>query len=89
MSGHVRSNIISHGFLRHFGALFQDNASHDCFTVFCIRNTDDLNVGYFRTCIDEFLDFLRINVLSAADNHILQPSGNHIGAVLVPAGQVS
>ena len=39
--------------------------------------------------IDELFDFLRINILSTADNHIFKPAGNQESPVRVPPRQIA
>ena len=40
-------------------------------------------------CINEFLDLLRVNILTAADNHILQTACNSVIAFLRSAGKIA
>jgi hypothetical protein len=59
-------------FLRDAHAAPQPDARADGLAVLGVGNTDDGDVEHRRMAIKIFFDFPRINVLAAADDHILQ-----------------
>ncbi len=61
----------------------------DLLTVAVIRNADDLHVRYRRVGEEELFQLARINVLAAANDHVLVAPGNAHVALLVHARQVA
>src|SRR5271165_4696357 len=56
-------------------ACFQtDPCEHD-FTQTLIGNPDHLHFRYFWVCVQEFFHFPRIDILPAADDHVLRSAG--------------
>ena len=71
MTRHARGDKVLHLLLGHGLTLLEDDARHDLFAVVFIGNADDLYVGYLGIGVDEFFDLLGIDILTAADDHIL------------------
>src|SRR5436190_1475715 len=45
--------------------------AHD-FSVFLIRNSDDLHIAHLGVRVQKLLDLARINILAASNDHVLQ-----------------
>src|SRR5690554_3801157 len=59
------------------------------FTVLLVWNTGDLNFGYGRMGIEEFLNLFRVDVLATADHHILDTTHNLDVTFVIHGGQVA
>ena len=89
MAGETGPDVGEHLVLRDAAGLLEDDAGHGLLAVFLVRHADDLYVLDGRVGVDEFLDLLGVDVLAAADDHVLQPPGDAVAAVFVPAGQIA
>src|SRR5581483_7025745 len=59
------------------------------FSILLIRNANHLHIGNPGTGVQELLDLARINILAAADDHILGAAGDFAIAVLVHGGEIT
>ena len=75
--------------LGHFDPLFEDNRCHNLFTVLTVRHSVDLDIGDLRMGVEELLDLARIDVFTAADNHVLDSAGDLAIAVLIHDCQIT
>ena len=80
---------VLHLLLGHGLAFLQDHARHDLLAVLLVGDADHLHVGDFRVRVDELLDLLRVDVLAAADDHVLQPAGDAVVALGRPKREVA
>ncbi len=62
-------------------AVLEDDAGHDLLTVVLIRNADDLNVLNLGVGIEEVLDLLGVDIFAAADDPVLDTSGDRVVTV--------
>ena len=69
--------------------LFGNDDSHDLFAVFPAGHADDLHVLDLGVGIEEVLDLLGVDVLAAADDHVLNPPGDAEIAVFIHARHVA
>ena len=89
MARHACGYKVFHFLLGHTFAILEDYASHNFLAVFFVGNANDLHVANLGTSIDEFFDFLGINVFTATNDHILEASCDAIIAVFVSASEVA
>ena len=86
---HVAADELLDARLVDGSALLEDNAGHDLLAIVRIGYADDLNVGNLGVGVDEVLYFLGIDVLTAADYHILDTARDLEVAVGQAAQQVA
>ena len=89
MLRHVVQDELLHLLDGHGLAFLEDDAGHDLLAHRLVRYADHLHVAHLRMGVDEFLDFLRVDILTAADDHILQTAGNTVITLRRPAGKVA
>ena len=82
-------NVLLHLLHGHGLALLEDNAGHDLLAVLLVGHTDDLNVPHLGMGVDELLDLLGVDVLTAADDHVLEAARDEVVSVGTAAGQVA
>ncbi|VTR64492.1 hypothetical protein DESC_190109 [Desulfosarcina cetonica] len=70
-------------------AVFQDHQGLDLFTEIGVRNTDDGDLGDLGNLGDHLLDFGRIDILPAADDHVVLAVGQVVIAFLVEIGHIA
>src|SRR6266403_2494986 len=75
--------------LRHRLAFAQPDPGTQLFTVLLVGHTEDLYVLNFRMAKQEFFDLARIEVLTAADHHVLDPSDNVAVALYIQSCEVT
>src|SRR5699024_4948037 len=63
--------------------LLEDHPRHELFAVLLIGHADDLDVADGRVVVEELLDLARVDVLAAADDHVLDAPGDVDVAVIV------
>ena len=73
----------------HLSSLVEDDEGTDFLTVFLGRHGSDLDVFDSGHLIEEFLDFARIDVLAATDDHVLDAAGDLVKALLVLDAEVA
>ncbi len=73
----------------HIHSFVQDDESAYGFTVLFRRNTGYLHIFYAFQLIEELFYFARINILTTADNHVLDAPCDAVIAVLVLYSKVS
>src|SRR4051812_19479857 len=71
------------------GALPQPEPDHELLAVLLVGDTDDLGIDDVGMGVEELLDLARVDVLAAADDHVLDAAGDLHVAVLVHDGEVS
>ena len=86
---HVRADKVLELFLARGLALLEDDARHDLLAVLLVRHADDLHVLDLRVRVEEVLDLLRVDILAAADDHILDAAGDLVVAVRQAARKVA
>ena len=86
---HICKDIILHFFFRHGFSVLKNDTSHYFFSVLFVGNTDYLHVFNLGMSVNKLFNFLRVNVLAAADYHILKTSCNSVIAFRRLAGKVS
>ena len=86
---HIREEVVLYLLLCRGLAVLQDDAGAYLFAERLVGHADDLNVLDLRVRVEELLELLRVDVLSAADNHVLQAARYLIVAVRRAAGEVS
>src|SRR5690554_6835413 len=59
------------------------------FTVLLVWNTGDLNFGYGRMGIEEFLNLFRVDVLATANHHVLDTTHDLNVALVIHGGQIT
>src|SRR5262249_21121172 len=64
-------------------ALAHDHAGAQLFSVPRVGNADALDVEHFRVPVQELLDFTRVDVLTAANDHVLHSSDDAAVALVV------
>ena len=89
MAGDALLRELAHLFLGGFLALHQDDAGHGLFAVLLVGHADDLAVAHLRMGDHEVFDFLGVNVLATADDHVLDAAGHAEVAVLVAHHEVA
>ena len=89
MLGHVAAHVSFDVVFGDVLAFFFDHDGEDFFAVGGVGNADDLDVFDGRMGVDEILDLLGIEVFAAADDHVLDPAGDAIVAVVVTDGEVA
>ena len=89
MARHVREEVVLYLLLGRGLAVLQDDAGAYLLAERLVGHADDLNVLDLRVRVEELLKLLRIDVLSAADNHVLQAARYLVVAVGRAAGEVS
>src|ERR1700682_2304501 len=67
----------------------RNNPGTEFFAIFCVRHTENLDVLNIGMPIQILFDFTRIDVLTSADDHILDPSDDAAISVLVAGCQVA
>src|SRR6516164_1855057 len=75
--------------LREFCSLLQLHPGHHCFAILVVRDADYLHIADTRAGIEKLFDLARIDILSAADNHVFNATGDPAVAVLVHDSEVS
>ena len=89
MARHVREEVVLYLLLGRGLAVLQDYAGAYLLAERLVGHADDLNVLDLRVRVEELLELLRVDVLSAADNHVLQAARYLVVAVGRAAGEVS
>src|SRR6185295_20182272 len=59
------------------------------FTVFRIGNAEDGGLRDSGMCEEKFFDFARINIFTAANDHVFQPSCDVVTAVCAPDREIA
>jgi len=67
----------------------QPDPDHQLLAVFRVGYTDDLSVQDVGVGVEELLDFPRVDVLAAADHHVLDPPGDGQVPVGIHHGEVA
>src|SRR6266851_1641369 len=67
----------------------QANPGAQLFAVMRVRNADYLNVLDPRMPVKKFLDLARVNVLAAADHHVLEAPDNIAIPLVVQRGEIA
>src|SRR5436190_1854971 len=70
-------------------AVAQANPSAELLAVAWVGDADDLNVLDLRVAVEELLDLARIDVLAAADHHVLDPADDLHVPVLAHRRQIA
>src|SRR5215210_5923610 len=65
------------------GVAARDDPGHQLLAVALVGDADDLHVGDVRVAVEELLDLARIEVLAAADDHVLDAPDDPQVALLV------
>src|SRR4029077_5054176 len=69
-------------------AVAQTNPGAELLAVARVGDADDLNILDLRVAVEEFLDLPRIDVLAAADHHVLDAADDVAIALVVERGEV-
>src|SRR5438067_1535733 len=75
--------------IRDPGTLARLHPGHDFFAVALAGHADDLDIAHVGVGVQEFLDLARIDVLAAADNHVLDAPDDVDVALVVHGRQVT
>src|SRR6266498_683635 len=67
---------VAHFVLRHLRPLLEDDRGHYLLAVLPVGYAIDLDIRDFRMGEEVFLDLTRIDILTAADNHVFDPAGD-------------
>src|SRR5205807_7869159 len=70
-------------------AVAQTNPGAELLAVARVGDADDLNVLDLRVAVEELLDLARIDVLAAADHHVLDPADDVAIALRVDRREVA
>src|SRR6267142_955048 len=71
------------------GACPGNDPGAEFFAVFCVWHAEDLDVLNFGVPIEILLDLARIDVLAAADHHVLDPADDAAISIVVDGRQVT
>src|SRR5262249_54972870 len=75
--------------VRELCSLLQFHPGHHFFAILVVRDADYLHIADTRTVIEKLLDLTRIDILSTADNHVFNTTGDAAVAVFVHNSEVS
>ena len=89
MARHACLDVIGHLGDSQTALILEDNAGHYFLAVFLIGNAYYLHVLDRRMSVYELLDLLGVDVLAAADYHILETAGDSEVALLVVGCEVA
>src|SRR5450759_4014872 len=70
-------------------ALARHDPGHDLFAVLLGRHADDLDVGDVGMAVNDLLDLARVNVLAAANDHVLDPPDDVQVSLLIHRSEVA
>src|SRR5262245_42359703 len=79
--GNLATTVVLDLLLRERGAVPKANPGADLFPVAKVRQADDVHVGDGWMRVQKLLDFTGIDVLAAADDHVLDAASDAVIAV--------
>src|SRR6201999_1144982 len=89
VGGHPGLDVVAQLVDGRCGACLESDRGADLFAKGVVRDADDGGLGHVRVLVEHLFDLARVDVVAAADDHVLGPVDDVEVAVLVDAPDVA